>query len=62
MCMDKTDKRIKVLRESSLSTRLTVGKWYDVYYDENECSKYIKDDRGSRRFDIIHILNSFEEG
>ena len=59
--MDKTGKRIKVSRESSLSNWLTVGKWYDVYYDENECSKYIKDDRGSRRFDIIHILNSFEE-
>ena len=59
--MDKTGKRIKVVRESSLSTWLTVGKWYDVYYDENECSKYIKDDRGSRRFDIMCILNSFEE-
>ena len=60
--MDKTGKRIKVLRESSLSTWLTVGKWYDVYYGKGECSEYIKDDRGSRRFDIIHILNSFEEG
>ena len=59
--MSKTGKRIKVLRESSLSTWLTVGKWYDVYYDENECSKYIKDDRGSRRFEIVHILNSFEK-
>ena len=59
--MNKTGQRIKVLRESSSSTWLTVGKWYDVYYDENECSKYIKDDRGSRRFDIIHILNSFEK-
>ena len=51
--MDKTGERVKVLRESSLSTWLTVGKWYDVYYDENECSKYIKDDRGSCRFDIV---------
>ena len=33
--MDKTGERVKVLRESSLSAWLTVGKWYDVYYDEN---------------------------
>ena len=59
--MDKTGERVKVLRESSLSNWLTVGKWYDVYYDKNECGKCIKDDRGCYRFDIIHILNSFEE-
>ena len=52
-------RNIELVFDSS-STWLTVGKWYDVYYDKDECSKYIKDDRGSRRFDIIHILNSFE--